>query len=228
MEALLLGLVSAAIGAAITIGVQRFQATWLKRRDTAAEAYGAAVAMHSAVLSALSLARRISAAIHARPHDLADIAQSSGWNLNGHIAASKARLDKLREARLNTRSIWGPDVAALFDDYFELTSAWHNALAVYHDDIDGVADPDEGVWDPDVTSFDWRSVRAGTSPHAEAFEREVEQLMDLIRRFARSADVAIMDQMELPPCVREVVTDYEDHRQRRLAVVRQAALPPPE
>lgn len=230
MEAILLMLMSAVVGAVSAISVQRFQATWLKRRDTAAEAYAAAVAVHSAVLSSLALARRIDAVARANPHEAKQIAHSSDWNVTGQLSASKARLDKLREAKLDTRAIWGTDVAALFDDYFELTSAWHNALGAYHDGLSGIGgDPDDSDWERDETGFDWNGVIAGTPPHSEAFDRELEQLTELVRRFARSAGVAITDLIGLPQGVREVVGDYEDHKQRRQIAARcRAALPPPK
>jgi len=69
----------------------------------------------------------------------------------------------------------------------------------------------------------------GTEPNAELFERELERLMELIRRFARSAGVAITDVHQLPQGVREVVDEYAEHRERRLlAVTRPAELPPPK
>lgn len=229
VEAILLMLVSAGVGAAITIGVQRVQATWLKRRDTAAEAYAAAVAVHSAVLSSLALARRIAAELRERPHDVQAIARSSDWNVTAQVDASKERLNQLREARLNIQAIWGSEVGTLFDDYFELTRAWNNAFGTYHDAISGVDFPDEIEWDPDMTAFNWDSVIASTTPHDEAFGRELKQLMNLIQRFARSAGAPVIDSVELPQGVREVVGDYEEHKARKsIAVKSRAALPPPK
>jgi hypothetical protein len=215
MDAVLLSLVSAAIGAALTVAVQRVQATWLKRRDTAAEAYSAAVAMHSSVVTSLAFVRRIDTRIRANLADLAEIADSSDWYLRGHLDGSKARIANLREARLNIHSIWGAHVGSLFDDFFDLTCTWHNALGTYWDDIHGTTGPYDGVWDEDATGFKWADVISAIPPHAEAFEQELEKLMDLIRQFARSAGVVITDLLELPQGVREVLTEYEDHRARR-------------
>lgn len=222
METLVVGLVSLLAGAGIKTWFDRFQATWLKRRDVAAEAYGAVVAMHSAVVSAVAFARRVDARIRADLDQLRYHAETSDWHFDGFLEASSTRLAKLREARINMRSIWGESVATMFDDFFELTSAWQAALGTYHLAIRGHSDPYEGEWDEDVTGFHWPHVIEGKAPHAEAFDRELEHLMDIIRRFARSAGVAITDTMELPQGVREVVAEYEDHRARR-----PLALPPP-
>ncbi len=228
METAFVGVLSLLVGALLKTAFDRSHAVWLKRRDTAAEAYSAAVAVHSAVVSSLTFARRVEAKTRAQPHEVREIADSSSWNISSHLQATRSRLDKLREARLNTRSIWGPGVAALFDDYFELTSAWHNVLAAYHDELVGVS-PDRSSWDADATGFDWNSVLAGSPPHGESFDHEEEYLMERIRRFARSAGVAIIDLVGLPSGVRKVVTEYEDHKKRRqLVATGRAALPPPK
>ena len=54
-----------AIGSVVGIGVSRHNATWVNRRNTAAEAFGSAVAVHSAVLSSLRLARQVEAELGA-------------------------------------------------------------------------------------------------------------------------------------------------------------------
>lgn len=232
METFFLGMASAVIGGVIGAGIKtwfdRFQATWNSRRSVAADAFGAAVAVHSSVVSALRFARQVFATATDNQHHIQGIAESSEGRLGRLIDVSKARLDALRDVRLNTQAIWGPHVAALFDEYHELTTSWHNALATFYDDIHGHVDYDEWSWDTDVTGFDWQGVLGGIAPHAELFEREEEQLMELIRQFARCVGVAITDVHQLPDGVREVVAGHVEHRARReLAVARQAALPPP-
>src|SRR5438067_3024602 len=113
-----------AVGSAVGIGMSRHNATWVSRRSTAAEAFGAAVAVHSSVLSSLRLAREVEKELRASPRDVASIssiANSADWHLRNVLDASKARLDKLREARLSTKAIWGPDIGSLLDDFFDLT-----------------------------------------------------------------------------------------------------------
>jgi hypothetical protein len=215
VETFLVGLLSLVAGAVIKTAFDRHQATWLKRRDAAVEAYGAAVAVHSAVVSSLAFVRRVDARARAETRDIQWIAETSDWHLCKNLDAERARLEKLREQRLNIRSIWGADVARLFDDFFDIASAWHNAFATWRDEMNSRFHDDDGVWDHDVTGFVWNDVIAGTAPHADAFDREFENQMNMVRRFASSAGAAVADLVELPPAVREVLADYEDHRARR-------------
>jgi hypothetical protein len=232
VETFFLGLLSGAVLAGIKTWIDRYQAGWASRKNTGAEAFSAAVAVHSATVSSLRLARQIEAELLASPRDVGNIsriANSADWHLRSQLDALKARVEKLRDARLSMRAIWGPHISVLFDDFVELTNLWLNALATYRDDIHGhPLDPDDdGPWDQDVSGFDWRSVIQG-GPHGDLFERELERLMELIRKFARKADVAITELQQLPEGVREVVEEYEEHRQQRLlAVTGPAALPPP-
>ena len=217
METIIVSLVSLVAGTSIgtfaRIYERRHHATWLMRRTTAAEAYGAAVAVNSVIYSALVLARRVNA--EARAGDVREVAESSDGNLTKVYEASKARIEKQREAKLNTRSIWGPDVAAIFDEYFDLASAWHNALGEFADSLHGHYDPDAGRWDIDVTGFTWQNVIDGTNPDMEVFAREVDALMASIRQFAHKAGVATIDRLGLPEPIRDVVDEHLARRERR-------------
>jgi hypothetical protein len=99
VETLVVGILSLLAGAGIKTWFDRFQATWFKHRDAAAEAYGAVVAVHSAVMPAYQYARRVDATIRANHADIGYIADHCTWILDGHIDSSMPRLDRLREAR---------------------------------------------------------------------------------------------------------------------------------
>jgi len=211
---IIVGLVSAAIGAFISTHVQRLHATWLKRRDSAAEAYTAALAVHSAVQSSLTLARRVDATAMSNLQDLSLVAQAADFNLTSALEASQSRLAKLREARLNVRSIWGPAIADIFDAFFELTSAWHNALVNFADAIHGHTEYQPYDFDVDATGFNWSNVVAGRDPDAQIFERATERLMEMIRRFAASAGVVISELLGLPWGAQEVARDFAEYREQ--------------
>lgn len=228
METFLVGLVSLVIGGFVSTRFQRFHATWLKRRDVAAEAYGAAVAVHSAVVSSVSLARRVEAA-GKESRRWREVAESAEGSLIALLDASMKRMNALREARLNTRSIWGADVAGLFDDFFDLASAWHNAFNNFRFEVVGLSMPDDydddEKWNRDETGYNWQRVIGAVLPDAEDFDREIERIMDLIARFARSAGVVTTDLLGLPWGAREVVEELEEHRRLR-GLAAQRRLPP--
>jgi hypothetical protein len=204
---------SAVISAFITTRVQRFHAAWLKRRDTAAEAYTATVRVHSVMMSSLLLARRVDAEMR-RTTNYREVAESADWNIKGQLDASRKRVEELRDARLNVRSIWGSEIAELFDAFFDLATAWHNAFAEFGDAIHGVTG-DEWSWDIDNTGYNWESLISGIEPDASAFEAEIERLLSWIRRFARSAGVVASDFQGLPWGAQEVVTEFHEERERR-------------
>jgi hypothetical protein len=214
VQTFLVGLVSAVIGAFITTRVQRFHATWLKRRDTAAEAYTATVRVHSVVTSSLILARRVDAEMR-KTTRCQEVAESADWNIRGQLDASRKRLEELRDARLNVRSIWGSEIAELFDAFFDLAIAWQNAFAEFGDAIHGYVTGDEWSWDIDNTGYNWESVISGIEPDASAFEAEIERQLSWIRRFARSAGVVASDILGLPWGAQEVVTEFHEERERR-------------
>lgn len=197
------------------------------RKNTASDVSLASLAVLSATTSSLRLARQIEAELLASQRAPAVIAESADWHLRGYLDALKLRIEKLRDARLITSTIWGPHVTALFDDFFELTSAWLNALATYRDAIHGnSSDPDDDRWDQDMSGFDWQRVIQGTDEGL--FECELERLATLIRKFARRTGVAITELHELPQGVREVVDEYAEYREQRqlVAATHTPALPP--
>lgn len=227
METFLVGIVSLVIGGFVSTRFQRFHATWLKRRDVAAEAYGAAVAVHSALTSSVAFARRVEAEGN-RSREWREVGESADWHLTSMLEASTSRINALREARLNIRSIWGGDVAGLFDDFFDLASSWHNAFNTFRIDVIGASPPDDDIdrWDRDETGYNWAHVTGGVHPDAQDFDREVEEIMELIVRFARSAGVVTTDLLGLPWGAREVVSELEERRRLRQLAAQRRLSPP--
>jgi hypothetical protein len=101
---ILVGLVSAVIGGFVGTRYQRHHATWLKRRDSAAEAYEASISVNSAMNSSLAFARRATSALSAvASEEFQRVAHDADWQLSGYLEAMKTSVARLRDAELRAR-----------------------------------------------------------------------------------------------------------------------------
>ena len=207
-------LIGALIGGFIGWGAQKVHATWLSRRDAAAEGYRAVVALDVAIRSSVDLARRVDKEIR-ETGELYEIAESAAWKLGLEHDTVKLCVAKLREANMNIIAVWGVEVGELFEAFFRLTRGWGLALGDFHDNIQGYVDPSQWNWEVDDTGYDWQRVIDGTSSDASVFDLDIRWHVEMIRRFARSASVTVVEKTTLPDATQKVLADFNEERARK-------------